>query len=182
MRADGPVVQVLFTDYKVEIAPCFSAQGGGYLICDTKNGGRWKWDHPAAQMTSLTESNKATSGNTKRLNKMLKVWRNECSVPIRSLALEILTMRFLAQYEHAAKSSTYFDWMVRDFFAYLKVQRYGTVSTAGTAEVLSLGDAWFTKAESAHTRAVKACAYESATNPDEAFAEWKKIFGAMFKG
>lgn len=182
MKADGPVVQVFFSDYKVEIAPCFKLTSGGYWICNTRNGGSWKADAPISQMDALTASNKVTSGNTKRLIKMMKIWKRVCSVPLRSFALEILVMDFLAKYANASQGSTFYDWLVRDFLEFLMTKRNRYAFVAGTQELITLGDEWFSKAESAHNRAVKAVEFEAAEAPASALEEWQKIFGYLFPG
>ncbi|MCK5940851.1 MAG: nucleotidyltransferase, partial [Planctomycetes bacterium] len=42
MRGDGQVVVVDFASYSVEVVPAFARYGGGYRICDTNGGGRYK--------------------------------------------------------------------------------------------------------------------------------------------
>jgi hypothetical protein len=46
-------------------------------------------------------------------------------------------------------------------------------------EWITLGDAWLSKAQTAHYRALKACEYEYDNYEVLAGSEWQKIFGTM---
>jgi hypothetical protein len=71
----------------------------------------------------------------------------------------------------------YFDWITRDFFAYLYHRTNGFVAVPGTFKVVALGDAWQSRAASAYHRAVKACAHEYNNRVADAGDEWQWIFG-----
>lgn len=179
MRGDGQVVIVPFTSYAVEVAPAFGLQNGQYWICDTNDGGRYKTVDPVAEINLVQSSDKETNGNTRHLIRMMKCWQGYCNVPIKSFWIEILAIEFLKSWEHRGKSTVYYDWMVRDFFAYL-VRRAGSyIYTAGTMEMIYLGDAWKSRAETALERARKACDHESGNRPYSAGEEWQKIFSTF---
>lgn len=187
MKADGQVVVVPFaSSFSVEIAPAFTKLFGGYQICDTNNGGRWKDVDPVGEKNAMTASNSVTSGNTVRLVKMIKCWKQACNVPLKSFWIEILAQNFLSSYQHKEKSSVYFDWMIRDFFNYLgglgKGNFYGvTIYHPTTYEALSIGDDWVSKAEMGLLRAKKAIDFGDQY-PYSALDEWKKIFGDWYLG
>ena len=46
-------------------------------------------------------------------------------------------------------------------------------------EAIWLGDAWLSKAQTAYSRALKACTYENENENVLAGTEWQKIFGTM---
>ena len=179
MRGDGQVVIVPFASYAVEVAPAFLLQGGQYWICDTNDGGRYKITDPTAEITKVKESNDATNGNTRDLIRMMKKWQEYCNVPLKSFLIELLSIEFLATWEHRGKSSVYYDYMVRDFFGFLKAKySWNTVTVPGTYESIALGDAdWKSRAETAYDRAVKATKHEAENMPYSAGLEWQKIFG-----
>jgi hypothetical protein len=108
---------------------------------------------------------------------MLKVWQAHCSVPIKSFQLELVTANFLAQSPWRLNDYFYFDWLCRDFFAYLCHRANSYVSVPGTGELVYLGDAWRSRAETAYHRAVKACEHEGENRVVDAGDEWQKIFG-----
>lgn len=176
MRADGQVVVVPFITFAIEVVPCFELTSGQYFICDTNSGGSWKTIDPSAEMTALVNSNKRSLGKTIHLIKMSKAWRNYCSVPLKSFAIEILATQFLSTWEHYDKTSVYYDWMVRDFLKFLVSKAGSYVFAPGIFETIHLGEDWKSRAETALARAEKACGYETS-NELLASAEWKKIFG-----
>jgi len=180
IRADGQIVSVPFTSYKVEVLPAFKRQDGSYYYPDTHNGGSWKITNPKAEMKYISDSNARSKGNTVRLIKMTKAWKRHCGVPIKSLVIELRAINFLNKWEHYDKSATYYDWMIRDFFAELLEYVNGSCKIPGIDEKVHYEDAWESKAKSASTRSLKACEYEAKEDHNSATAEWKKIFGDRF--
>ncbi len=179
MSGDGQVVVVPFSSYGVEVAPAFLLQGGQYFICDTNGGGRYKTTDPTAEIAKVKEANTATNGNARDLIRMLKRWQQYCNVSLKSFLIELLAIEFLASWQHKGNSSVYYDWMVRDFFYFLKNKsQWSSVYVPGTYEVITLGDTgWQSRAETAYNRAVKATEYEASEMPYSAGGEWQKIFG-----
>ena len=177
IKGDGPVVQVPFTSFTVELIPAFKLDSGRYWVCSTKGGGSYETADYIAENNAVKESNDDTKGQTRELVRMMKKWQEYCSVPIKSFWIELVAIEFLRGWEHKGKTRLYHDFMVRDFLAHLKGKRFGFLIAPGTGELMSLGDAWYTKAESAHGRAVKACLLEGS-NAGAAGDEWQKIFGA----
>jgi len=131
-------------------------------------------------MENITTSNKQTNGNTIKLIKMVKAWKYNCNVPIKSLEIELSSIDFLSTYEHRDKTSVYYDWMVRDYFKYLLTIMLTVKCIPGTSEILLYGSSWETKVNTALSRAEKACKYESNNLYDTASDEWKLIFGDRF--
>ncbi|MBX3394294.1 MAG: nucleotidyltransferase [Phycisphaerae bacterium] len=179
MRGDGQVVVVKFASYAVEVVPAFTLTSGQYWICNTHNGGSYQTIDPAAEIEHVRESNSATSGNSRDLIRMLKCWQWNCSVPLKSFWLELLAVDFLRTWEHRGKSTTYYDWMVRDFLRWLVGKAWSYVYVPGTGEIISIGDAWKSRAETARDRAVRACDLEAADKVYDAGVEWQKIFGTQ---
>jgi Second Messenger Oligonucleotide or Dinucleotide Synthetase domain len=179
IRGDGQVVVIPFNTYGIEVAPGFPANGGGYLICDTNNGGRYKWVHPAAELTEFNAFDARFAGNVRKLSQMLKQWQRHCNVPIKSFQIEALVKETLAHSTYGASDEFWFDWLVRDVFEHILQRSNGTFYMPATGEMIFLGDEWFSKAESAYGRARKACDFEFNNNNEEAGDEWQKIFGTM---
>lgn len=179
MRGDGQVVVVKFTSYAVEVVPAFELTSGQYWICDTNNGGRYKAVDPVAEIRHVRDSNDTTSGDTRDLIRMLKCWQWQCSVPAKSFWLELLAVDFLRAWEHRGKSTTYYDWMVRDFLRWMVGKAWSYVYVPGTGETISIGDAWKSRAETARDRAVRASELEAADKVYDAGVEWQKIFGTQ---
>ena len=179
IRGDGPVVLAGFTSYNVEIVPAFlyDTDERSYYVCDTKNGGRYKLTKPLHEVDAIHVADARNNYNVRRLIRMLKCWQAWCSVPIKSFYLELLSIDFLEQWMYKDQSYFFYDWMCRDFFAWLIFKVNSFVLAPGTYEILWLGDAWKSKAESAYSRAVKACDFERSNDMLRAGDEWQKIFG-----
>lgn len=176
MRGDGQVVVVQFGSYAVEVVPAFALDGGGYWICDTNGGGKYKKTDPDAEMAAVKQSNDASKNNTRDLIRMMKCWQAYCNVPLKSFQIELLVIEFLPSWQHSGRSAVYYDWMTRDFLKFLLSKANGMVFVPGTWEIVWLGDAWKSRAESAVGRAEKACADESSY-PCLAGGEWQRIYG-----
>ena len=179
MRGDGQVVLVRFGSYSVEVVPAFPLVGGGYWICNTHDGGSYRTTRPWAELEHVDAIDKATNGNLRSLIRMLKVWQEQCSVPIKSFTLELVAGDFLLQSPWKHKDFFWFDWIVRDFYAYLYHRANTHVIVPGTSELISLGADWQSRSQSAYNRAVKACGHEKDNAVTAAGDEWQKIFGSQ---
>ncbi|KVN88827.1 hypothetical protein WJ68_04625 [Burkholderia ubonensis] len=178
ISGDGQVVLVNFGSYKVEVVPAFQlTTPGRYWICDTHNGGSYKETAPWAEVSALEDTDNANARNLRPLVRMLKAWQANCSVPIKSFHLELLAAEFIAQSPWRLYDWFYFDWIVRDFFAFLYNRANGFVFVPGTFEAMMLGNDWQSKTESAYRRAAKACEFEYQNRVADAGDEWQKIFG-----
>lgn len=183
LRGDGQVVAVSFDSYALEVVPAFELEDGRFLSCDTAGGGRWKFIDPRAEFTALHEVDTVSRGKTRQLIRMLKAWKRNRNVPIKSFVLEMAAMDFMRQWEyreHQGSELYYHDWMVRDFFAYLLRFENGYATVAQTPERLPLGDAWVPRCRTAHEAARRACEWEKLDMPISAANEWREIFGVQF--
>ncbi|MBX9147971.1 SMODS domain-containing nucleotidyltransferase [Rhodococcus qingshengii] len=183
VKGDGPIVLVPFTSgHTVEVVPAWhETSKDNYWIPNTHDGGSWVKSSYSSEFDYLDASDRASGGQTRRLIKMMKVWQQHCNVPIKSLCIELRAINFLATWEHRNKSSTYDDWMIRDFLVGLIKMQDGWCKIPGIDESCKYGNAWLYKAETALSDATEACAYEA----DEAKAAlaaytWRKIFGSQY--
>lgn len=178
IKGDGPVVFAGFVTYDIEIVPAFAlTEERTYWVCDTKGGGRYMTTKPLHEVDAIDAADTRNNGNVRSLVRMLKAWQANCTVPIRSFYLELLAIEFLDQWRWNQQSYFFYDWMCRDFFAWLTTKASSFVMAPGTFEVMWLGDDWKSKAESAYSRAVKACDFEQKNEMISAGDEWQKIFG-----
>ncbi len=177
IRGDGPVVVIPFSTYAVELVPGFKLTNGQYWIPITSGGGSYKTFDPDAEINKVQDSNTDTGGNTRDLIRMAKCWQAVCAVPVKSFWLELWAIDFLAGWAYKGKSNVYYDWMARDFFAFLKGKANTYLYSPGTYDTMAVGDAWKSKVESAYSRALKAVQHEADKLPYSAGGEWLKIFG-----
>jgi len=178
IRGDGQVVQVNFNTIGIEVVPVFSYDGGRqFLMPDTNSGGSWKIVDPYAEQELIQHVDLATSGNARRMARMMKAWKRHCNVPLKSYQIVLLSMIFMNTYEHRRQDYFWFDWFMRDFFEFLCTQSFCNLTIPGTGEPINLGDQWLSRAISARDRARKSCDYEYANLVVSAGHEWQKIFG-----
>lgn len=177
MRGDGQVILVRFETYNVEVVPAFLLTNGHYWICNTHDGGSYKETAPQAEAAYIEDIDKTNSRNLRPLIRMLKSWQAFCSVPIKSFELELLAADFMGRSPWRYKDWFWFDWIIRDFFAYLYYRANSFVVVPGTFESIYLGNAWQSRATTAYWRAEKACRCEEFNLVEAAGEEWQKIFG-----
>ncbi|MDG1417825.1 MAG: hypothetical protein P8P99_08490 [Maricaulis sp.] len=178
MRGDGQVVLVGFKTIIIEVVPVVvTTSPNCYLMPDTNAGGRWKPVTPQADVDHLNATDAACGANVRPLIGMLKAWKRECNVPLKSFQIELLVSEFLSTYQWRTYDYYFYDWFIRDFFQFLCVKQHGYVYVPSTGDIVDLGDAWHSRAISARDRALKACEAEYDDLTIEAGEEWQKIFG-----
>jgi hypothetical protein len=180
MRGDGQVVVVNFSNgHGVEVVPAFKLENDQYRICSTHNGGSYKTIDPLAEIEAIKRSNVAMAGTTIDLIRMIKRWQRYCNLgdSLKSFQIELLVMDFLPRVRYGLTLRGLRDWLIRDFFGYLVQQSGSCVVVPGTNEIVWLGEAWVSRAQSAYQRAIKASNYEERELTVLAVDEWQKIFG-----
>jgi hypothetical protein len=186
LKGDGQVVVLAFEDgIKFEILPCFSnVNSESFTYPDTNDGGSWKVTNPVEEIKAIRILDAACNNNLKRLCRMARAWKDNCSVPIGGLLIDTLAYDFLKSWPHSDKSFTYYDWMVRDFLAYLKnrseEQDYWLAPGSGH-RVYREGKFEY-KALVSYNIAVEAVEDEAAERSYTATTKWREIFGSKFKG
>jgi hypothetical protein len=178
LRADGQVVLVPFNTIEVEVAPGFRCDNGTILVCDTNEGGRYKTSTAEFELADLNVSDAAYRGNTRALVRMMKQWQRECNVPLKSFCIERMAVEFMVHCPWHYNDVFYYDWMVRDFLAYLIQRANGWLYMPGTAEAIWLGSEWLSKAQTAFSNALSACDNERDNYQFLAGEGWQAIFGS----
>ena len=177
IRADGQVVVVDYQSITIEVVPVLRKADAELIMPDTRDGGRWKTVDPIAQIMRIEAVDKHLRGHLRPFIRLIKQWRREKNVPIKSFVLEFLCADFLMSYRHNDESFFYFDWFVRDFFASMIARQNTSLILPGTNEAIHLGNEWVSRAHTAYTIAVTACEYEREDWVGLAGEEWQKIFG-----
>ncbi len=179
IRGDRQVVVIPFNTCKIEIAPAFHRSGGGYFVCDTNNGGRYKHCDPSAEIAALDRADRLSNGNVRKLTRILKQWQRHCNVPIKSFYIEALIKELLPTLSYGGNNEFWFDWLVRDAFEHMIRRANGYFLMPATNEKIFLGDEWLSRARSAYLHALYACEFERENKEELAGEEWQKIFGTM---
>lgn len=184
IRGDGQVVVLNFKgEICYEIVPGFiNTDKESFTYPDANNGGSWKTTKPRAEINKIRNSNTSWNGNLKRLCRMARAWKDQWSVPMGGLLIDTLAYNFLNQWEHADKSYTYYDWMTRDFFAYLKDQdpnKQYWLAVGSNQYVYRRGSFEY-KALCCYNISIEALDYESNNNNWSANLKWREIYGTKF--
>lgn len=119
----GQVVCVTFQDrITFEILPAFENTDKSWTYACAKNGGTWKQCNPRAEIAAIHNRNIETNRNLKQLCRMMRVWKENCQVPISGMLIDTLAYQFIDTYAYPEKSFLYHQYMVRDFFHFLAEQ------------------------------------------------------------
>ena len=180
IKGDGQVVVVTFLGYVVEVLPAFYQSDDSYKYPDSSSGGSWKITNPRQERGEVNKVNGESSGNLKRLCKMVRAWKNAQGVPMGGLLIDTLCYNFLqknTQYKSLGVGS--YHYMVRDFFKYLseqdKAQSYW-LAPGSNQQVHRKGN-FVAKAKKAYKKCLKAV---SDIDKQSAYGTWKQVFGRPF--
>ncbi len=178
IKGDRQVVALEFNSLMIEVVPGFVAEGGGVIICDAAEGGSWKVVDSLAERQRIEEADRKYNGLLKPTAMMLKQWKRNCNVPIKSFMLERLAEEALSTMPALWLEHRCFDWIIREALSYTCRRADGVFLMAGRDdEIIRLGSDWRPKAESAHRRSVRACENEKVGDNRAAGDDWQKIFG-----
>jgi hypothetical protein len=179
IAGDRQVVVVPLTKMTVEVVPAFLFDDGRVWVCDTASNGAYKIVAPTAEIANFDWHDQQTNGNLRALVRMAKQWQRQSNAnDLKSFQIELLAIDFLKQWPYRANSVFWYDWMVRDFFAYLHGRANSFVSFPTTVELSWVGDGWQARAQRAYRHAAQACEYETSNQNTAAGWEWQQIFGS----
>ena len=179
MRADGQVIVIPFNQTPVELSPGFlCADGSSIIVCDAHDEGSYKLSTAIAEAQELEAHDKKWNGNVRALARMMKRWQKERNVPLKSFQLERLAIEFLSQWPNSHHDVFWYDWMVRDFLAFLIGRTNTWIVMPGTGEQVWLGNDWLSRARTAYGFAISACDNERDNYETLAGRDWQELFGA----
>lgn len=179
MHGDGQVIVVSFTNQNFEVVPVFELTDGSFKYPDTHNGGSWKITKPREEMREISSKDVAKNKNLRRLCKMVRAWKNEHGVVMGGLLVDTLAYNFLnSTTDYDDKSYVYYDWMVRDFFDFLRNEEKKDYYLApGSNQRVYVKKAFQAKAKKAYKLCKKAIEAEDKPSVNK---KWKKVFGRPF--
>ena len=183
--ADGQVVQVPFTDgITFQVVPVFDKTDGSFTFPDTNNGGRWRTTHPRPEIEAIRSRNNNCNGNLVRLCRMMRAWKSKWNVPMGGLLIDTLAYQFIDTWAYKDKSYFCYDYMCRDFFAFMAKQdrEQDYWRAPGSSQYVFRKGPFEWKATQCYNISLEAIAHETATPKREwsAKQEWREIFGTSF--
>lgn len=183
IKADGQVIGLNFTDgICFEIVPSFVNQNDSFTFPDSNNGGSWKTTNPKPEIKAINDKNQEWNKNLKRLCRMIRAWKDVHDVPMGGLLIDTFAHNFLKNWEYKDKSYMYYDWMVRDFFEYLKEQNQEQTYwlAVGSNQYIWRKGKFEPKATKAYNAVIEAIKYEEAKQEYFANLKWREVFGTKF--
>lgn len=183
LGADGQVVKLDFSDgISYELVPAFLNTDGSFTFPDSNGGGCWRTTNPKPEISEINAANVVWNKNLKRLCRMARAWKDTWNIPIGGLLIDTLAYNFLKTWNNNDKSFTYYDWMTRDFFEYLKncnVDQNYWLSPGASQYVWRKGSFEY-KAKQCYNIALEALEYESKDQQWSANIKWREIYGTKF--
>lgn len=180
VRADGQIVAVMFSGYRVEVLPAFPDGDGNYTHGDTNDGGSWDLTKPRPEIRAVNALNEQTQGTLKDCCKMLRAWKNQVGVSIGGLLIDTLVYNyFLAHPERHGDGYKDYPKLLVSLFSDLANQSPSQAYwlAPGSGQRVKRKGAFEAKAKKAATRC-----QEAVDAADEAARAriWRKIFGRTF--
>ncbi len=183
LKGDGQIVEVMFSDkMKFEVLPAFKNTDDSYTFANSNYGGSWKKTNPVPEINTLASGDILANYNLRPLCRMARAWKYYNSVPISGLLIDTLAYRFLTDWSNRDKSYLYYDWMSRDFFAYLKNQdSTQTIWYAiGSGQRIYNPDNFRYKATVAYNKTLEAIQQETDGKTWSSKQKWREIYGTRF--
>jgi len=181
--ADGQVVQVPFDDGLVfEVVPAFEYSDGSFKFPNANSGGSWKTTNPRPEIQAIADLDVACNYNLKWLCRMARAWKRQWDVPIGGLLIDTLACQFIRNWNYRDKAFLYYDWMSRDYFAYLAAQdesKLYWIAPGSGQYVWKTGNFQY-KATRCKNIAIEAIDYASRDMHWSARKAWRSIYGTGY--
>jgi hypothetical protein len=176
-------VVVHFSDgVHFDVVPAFESEDGSFKFPDTNDGGKWKKCDPRPEIEAINRVDGFTNGNLKWLCRMARAWKANMDVPIKGLLIDTLACGFLESWAYRDKSFLYYDWMTRDFFAYVKDQKEDQYYwyAPGSNQLVYNFENFRYKALRAYNITCEAIEYARKEQWWSACNKWREVYGASF--
>jgi hypothetical protein len=165
-----------------EVLPAFLNLDGSYTFGDTNNGGSWRSCNPKQEMEAFAQMNKDRNANLVNLYRMARAWRDYNNVPMNGVLIDTLAYQFIRTWSNRDKSYLYYDWITRDFFAFLAGQdrdkNYWLAP--GSSSYVRRKGMFEYKARQAELCAIEAIHNEGSGSHWSARQKFREIYGSSF--
>ena len=184
--AAGQVILVPFDDgITFELVPGFVNKDDSYTYPDSNDGGSWKTTNPKPEIEEIRTRNSTSNNNLVPLCRMMRSWKGKWNAPLGGLLIDTLAYQFIIDWTYRDKSYLYYDYMPRDFFAYMADQSADQDywKAPGRGQWVYGGKGQFQyKAKRCYNIALQAIKHETS-DPKQGWSakqKWREIFGASF--
>ena len=181
--ADGQIVKINFYDnITYEIVPVFQKTDGSYTYADSNNGGSWKTCKPKHEIDVFHARDIESNHNLVVLGRMVRAWRDNNNVSMSGMLIDTLAFQFIANWEYKDKSYRYYDYLTRDFFAFLGQQDRNKDYwlAPGSGSWVYRSGAFELKARPTAAVAVEAISNLEAQQFWAAKQKYRQVYGSLF--
>ena len=117
VKVDRLVVQVIYSNFMIEVQPVFEFDDGNFRYPDTYNGGSWKVTKPREEIQAMREFDDQKNNNLRRLCRMARAWKNKNGLAIGGLLIDTLVYNFFSkQVNMTKKASHLMAFLAETFF------------------------------------------------------------------
>ena len=178
---NGQAVTITFTDFVVDVIPCFNRKGGGYLIPDS-HAKEWIATDPTVHVDLISKENTSHNGDLVPLVKMIKGWNRNIGHAFISFYLELIAIEILQGViiTDFPSGMRYFFDKGREKIKYKAKDPAGFGHLINPLDNVNTVDLAVKKFETAYNRAVSAEQSDNNLNVIDAVDEWRNIFGDYF--
>lgn len=179
---DGQIVYVGFSDgTHFEVLPAFHVNDG-YTFPDSNGGGSWKVCWPKQEMDAFSSRDTECNGNLMELGRMARAWRDTNNVPMSGMLIDTLAYQFMGTWPNRGKSYLWYDFLTRDFFAYLAQQNADKNywQAPGSGSYVYRKGLFEYRARQAELRCNEAIVHQQADRNWSACQKYREIYGTAF--
>lgn len=174
LRIDRLVVVVNFKNYKFEVQPVFEQDDGSFSYPDTYSDS-WKTTKPRDEMKAISDLDKTSMGNARKICKLTRAWKNKHSVLMGGLLIDTMAWRFLKDNDEYFNTTNHPDYMIRDFFKYISnLPKQESWNALGSNQRVKVKKNFQEKAAEAYTLCSAAI---DEVDEDKSYMKWREIFG-----
>ena len=174
IRVDRLVVVVNFKNYKFEVQPVFKQDDGSFTYPDTYSDS-WKTTKPRDEMEAISNLDKKSKGNARRICKLARAWKNKHDVIMGGLLIDTLAWRFLSDNDEYLNITNHPDYMIRDFFKYISnLPKQESWNALGSNQRVKVKKDFQEKAAEAYGLC---CAAIDESDEDKSYKKWREVFG-----
>lgn len=178
---NGQAVTISFTDFKVDVVPCFNRKGGGFIIPNSITQS-WLSTNPTIHQSYLSEQNRLHGNNLIPLVKMMRGWNRCINNDFSSFYIELCTAKVLTnvRIDDFTSGVRYVFDKGREVVKYKIIDPAGFGDQINPLNNISTVNEAVSRFQTAYNRAIKAEEYAQNGNIRLAFEEWRKIFPRYF--
>ena len=178
--ADGPSIICSFPECTIDLIPAFVGGEGSYeLLITSEKGFRGVVMIPQLELRWLLQSDTLNGGNTRELIKIVKCWKYEKKVKLKSFAIELMVIEFMDRFHHVPR--ILYTALIAEFFNFTLDKSDEIIFDRMQRLYIFTAHAWIRKAWSACKACNLALNCENNADPEGSIKVLQKVFGPNFK-